>query len=102
MGSIFFGPWAALRSLAQLIHREIDVDLARQALGKNKADSHRGVTGVERILEVVCQHYDVRVSDLQGRKRTQSIALPRQVAPCHNRRKIPTVFRGNTLRLRRR
>jgi chromosomal replication initiator protein len=66
--------------LAQLIHREIDVDLARQALGQAQKESHRGVTGVDRILDVVCQHFDVRVTDLQGRKRTQSIALPRQVA----------------------
>ncbi len=65
---------------AQLIHREIDLDLARQALGQSGPDPSRAVTGIDRILEIVCQHFDVRMTDLQGRKRTQSVTLPRQVA----------------------
>jgi chromosomal replication initiator protein len=65
---------------SQLIHRPVDLELAHQALGLQPGGSLRPVTGIERILDVVCRHYGVKVGDLQGRRRTQSIALPRQVA----------------------
>jgi len=65
---------------AQLIHRDITVDLARQVLGLSSNGPVRPVTGIERVVEVVCRHFGVRLADLQGRKRTQSIALPRQTA----------------------
>jgi chromosomal replication initiator protein len=65
---------------AQLIHRDITVDLARQVLGLTSEGPVRPVTGIERVVEVVCRHFGVRLADLQGRKRTQSIALPRQTA----------------------
>ncbi|MHC5210996.1 MAG: chromosomal replication initiator protein DnaA [Planctomycetota bacterium] len=65
---------------AQLIHREIDTELAHQALGTPAGGSLRPVTGIDRVLEVVTKHFGVRISDLQGRRRTQSIALPRQVS----------------------
>jgi len=65
---------------AQLVGRQIDVGVARQALGYTNSEATRSVTGIDRILEVVCKHFRVRVTDLQGRKRTQSIAQPRQVA----------------------
>ncbi|MGQ0552349.1 MAG: chromosomal replication initiator protein DnaA [Planctomycetota bacterium] len=64
----------------QLIHRSIDLDLAHQALGLRPGGSLRPVTGMDRILEVVCKHFGVRVAEISGRRRTQSIALPRQVA----------------------
>ncbi|HZL99860.1 MAG TPA: chromosomal replication initiator protein DnaA [Planctomycetota bacterium] len=64
----------------QLIHREIDIDLAHQALGMQPGGSLRPVTGVDRVIDVVCKHFGVRSGDLQGRRRTQSIALPRQAA----------------------
>jgi chromosomal replication initiator protein len=65
---------------AKLIGSEIDLDLARQALGFVGERSHGPVTGVERILDKVCKHFDVRVADLRGRRRTQSVVVPRQVA----------------------
>jgi len=65
---------------AKLISRKIDLDLARQALGFLGERSHGPVTGVERILDKVCKHFDVRVADLRGRRRTQSVVIPRQVA----------------------
>jgi len=65
---------------AQLIHRDVDLDIAHQALGLQSAGTMRPVTGIDRVLEVVCKHFGVRVADLQGRRRTQSIALPRQAA----------------------
>lgn len=74
---------------SQLTGRTIDLDLAREALGHSGNDSHNRVMGVDRILEVVCKHYGVRVTDLNGRRRTQSIVLPRQVAMYLTRRHTP-------------
>jgi chromosomal replication initiator protein len=65
---------------AQLIHRDINLELARQVLGLDSAGPVRPVTGIERVVDAVCKHFGVRLADLQGRKRTQSIALPRQTA----------------------
>ncbi len=74
------GAITKVTGFAQLVGRTIDVGTARQALGYTNAAATRSVTGIDRILEVVCKHFRVRISDLQGRKRTQSIAQPRQVA----------------------
>jgi len=63
-----------------LIHRPIDLDLASQALNLSPGESVRPVTGMDRVVEVVSRHFGVKLADLQGRRRTQSIALPRQVA----------------------
>ncbi|MFT7463126.1 MAG: chromosomal replication initiator protein, partial [Pseudohongiellaceae bacterium] len=65
---------------AKLISCEIDLDLARQALGFNSERSRGPVTGVERIIDDVCKHFDTRPADLRGRRRTQSVVIPRQVA----------------------
>jgi chromosomal replication initiator protein len=65
---------------AQLIHRDINAELAHQALGTPAGGSLRPVTGIDRVLDVVCKHFGVRIGDLQGRRRTQSIALPRQAS----------------------
>ncbi len=65
---------------SQLIHRPVDLEQAHEALGLRPGGTLRPVTGIERILDVVCRHFGVKVADLQGRRRSQSIALPRQVA----------------------
>jgi chromosomal replication initiator protein len=65
---------------SQLIHRPVDLEQAHEALGLRTGGGLRPVTGIERILDVVCRHFGVKVADLQGRRRSQSIALPRQVA----------------------
>jgi chromosomal replication initiator protein len=74
---------------SQLTGRTIDLDLAREALGHSGDDSLRGVMGVDRIVDVVCKHYGVRIADLNGRRRTQSIVLPRQVAMFLTRKLTP-------------
>jgi len=62
---------------ASLLKQTISLDLARAAL-QEPARPGPAVT-VEDILRVVTTRYNVRISDLQSRKRTRSIVLPRQV-----------------------
>ena len=60
-----------------LMKQPITLDMARTALAES---SGTGVAvTVEDILRVVTARYNVRVSDLQSRKRSRSIVLPRQI-----------------------
>jgi chromosomal replication initiator protein len=65
-------------SVADLHERPVDVEIAREALRSLTAPAKRKIT-VEKIIEIVTRYYDVRQADLQGRRRSKSIAFPRQV-----------------------
>jgi chromosomal replication initiator protein len=65
-------------SLSELMHRPIDLALAREALRDSMAGSRRQVT-IESIARAVTTHFGVKAVDLQSKKRNRSIAHPRQV-----------------------
>ncbi len=65
-------------SLSELMHRPIDLGLAKEALRDSLSGSRRQVT-IEGIARVVTAHFGVKAVDLQSKKRTRSIAHPRQV-----------------------
>jgi chromosomal replication initiator protein len=61
-----------------LLGRDIDLDLAREAL----YDGVRGETpriGCDRIIELTAAHFGIGKTELQSRRRTKSIVHPRQV-----------------------
>ena len=62
---------------ASLLKQPITLDMARAALLEPRGPG--AAVTVEDILRVVTARYNVRVSDLQSRKRTRSIVLPRQI-----------------------
>ena len=64
--------------LAQVLNRRIDLALAQEALGLDAPARAREVT-IEQIIEAVIKRFGVRLADLQSRKRSKSISLPRQV-----------------------
>jgi len=64
--------------LARVLDRPIDLALAEEALGSAAAAAQHEVT-VEQIIDAVTKRFSVRLADLQSRKRTKSISLPRQV-----------------------
>jgi chromosomal replication initiator protein len=68
----------ALTSLyAMAGSEEITLEIARKALGdKESADKNITITD---IIKAVTLYYDVRPADLQSKKRSQSITMPRQV-----------------------
>ncbi|MBS3735329.1 MAG: chromosomal replication initiator protein DnaA [Phycisphaerae bacterium] len=72
------GAIAKVAMLAQVSERDIDLPLAEEALGALPDPSAQHVT-IEDILRIVTHHYRVRLADLQSKKRSRSIALPRQV-----------------------
>jgi chromosomal replication initiator protein len=56
----------------------IDDALAAQALNETREAPLPNIT-IAQIMDVVAGHYRVKVSDLQGKRRTKSITLPRQI-----------------------
>jgi chromosomal replication initiator protein len=72
------GTIAKVAMLAKVTDRLIDLALAAEALGREPASAKREIT-IDDILHVVTQRYNVRLIDLQSKKRTRSVALPRQI-----------------------
>ncbi|MGC9454649.1 MAG: chromosomal replication initiator protein DnaA [Phycisphaerae bacterium] len=72
------GAIAKVAMLARVTDRDIDLSVAQDALGGEARPREREVS-IEDILKAVTNCYDVRLADLQSKKRSRSIALPRQV-----------------------
>ena len=73
---------ALQRVLASLrLHQKTDItlDFVHDALRDQLASQDKMVT-VENIKKTVAQHYNIKTSDLDSKRRTRSIARPRQVA----------------------
>jgi chromosomal replication initiator protein len=64
---------------AQFTGREISLDFAKEALRDLLALQEKLVT-VENIQKTVAEYYKIRVADLLSKRRSRSIARPRQVA----------------------
>ena len=68
-----------LMAVASLTHREVTPELANEVLAqyvKPELENHTP----ERILAAVSERFGVRPETLAGKRRTQTIAVPRQVA----------------------
>jgi len=72
------GAVTKIQGLAMLQEGRIDLDLAKAALGDTATPEQRRIT-IQQIFDVVTKYYNVRLSDLQGKRRHKSIAFPRQV-----------------------
>ncbi len=64
---------------AQLTEVTITLELAERVLAEVLPRPRRAIT-VPEVINAVTRHFGVRVSDLQGKRRHKSIALPRQVS----------------------
>lgn len=72
------GALTTIYAIATTTGKDITLELAQTALdGQIKlATRHISITD---IIEVVTRHFDVRLTDLQSKKRSQSITMPRQI-----------------------
>lgn len=68
-----------LTATAKFSGAPITVDFAKVALQDMLAVYERQVT-IENIQRTVAEYYNIRMHDLSGKKRTRSVARPRQVA----------------------
>ncbi len=73
------GALTRLFAFGSLVGREITLEVTQDCLADILRASERKVT-VDEIMRKVSEHYNLRIADLLGPKRTRTIARPRQVA----------------------
>ena len=73
------GAVTKLIGYANLTGQKISVQLAREALREAFA-VRKGAPTMDDVVRVVTGHYGIKLSDLQSRRRNQSVAYPRQIA----------------------
>jgi chromosomal replication initiator protein len=72
------GALTAIYAVATTTGSEITLELAQTALNGQLESAARHIS-ISDIIDVVTDHFDVRLADLQSKKRSQSITLPRQI-----------------------
>jgi len=72
---------------AQLQERPLDIRVAQDAMGEPAAPPRANQTTLQHIIDAVTDYYQVKLSDLQSRRRHKSITEPRQVCMWLARRK---------------
>ncbi len=75
------GALTKVRGLAMATGRAIDLDLAKEAIGGDPLGQGQGSgqPNIQAILDAVARYYDIKLTDLLGKRRHKSVALPRQV-----------------------
>ena len=69
-----------LHALARLEGQPLSMELAQRALGDSFKAGRQRVVRMDDILDVVVAHFGVKLNELQSKRRSQSIVLPRQIA----------------------
>lgn len=73
------GVLTKLQGLSSIHNLRIDLELAKQAVGKRIGSDTAHLPTVQEIIDTVTHYYGVKPSDLLSKRRNKSIALPRQV-----------------------
>jgi chromosomal replication initiator protein len=73
------GALMRLFAFGSLVGRQLDLTLTQECLKDILKHSDKQVT-IDEIQRKVCDHYNIRISDLVGPKRSRVFARPRQVA----------------------
>ncbi len=73
------GAITTIQGVAALNERRIDLALAQEALGDPVSNTRSAQVTLQQIIEAVTAFYNVRLSDLQSKRRHKSVTEPRQV-----------------------
>ena len=73
------GSLTRLSAFSSMTKTPITLDFAKEVL-RNLLKDSRGETTVESIQKATCDFFNIKISDLKAKRRTQNIALPRQMA----------------------
>ncbi|AGK51785.1 MAG: dnaA [Bacillus sp. (in: firmicutes)] len=65
---------------SSLINKDINADLAAEALKDIIPSSKPRIITILDIQKVVGEHYSIKLDDFKAKKRTKSVAFPRQIA----------------------
>src|SRR5262249_12399972 len=79
------GAITKIQGLGLLQNGQIDLETAKAALGESATPEQKRIT-IQQISDAVTKYYNVKMSDLQSKKRHKSIAFPRQVCMSRARR----------------
>jgi chromosomal replication initiator protein len=74
---------AALKKISaygELLNREITLEVAQEQLKSAFAGPAQQNIAIDLVQRVVAEAHNLSVADLKGKKRTQAITLPRQIA----------------------
>ncbi len=66
-------------AFSKLRHKEINMDLAREALSDMISPNKKREITIDYIIETVADHFGITPSDLTSSKRSNNIAHPRQI-----------------------
>ncbi len=72
------GALTTIYAVATTTGEQITIELAQRALEGQIESAARHIS-ITDIIEVVTNHFDVRLADLQSKKRSQSVTEPRQI-----------------------
>jgi len=64
---------------ARFTHKDLTIDLCREALRDLLAIQHRQIS-IENIQKTVADFYKIKVSEMYSKKRSRNVARPRQIA----------------------
>jgi len=87
------GSLTRLGAFSSLTKATITVELTKELLRNTLKGTQREIT-VENIQKTICDFFNIRIVDLKAKRRTQNIALPRQVAMYLCRKHTETSFPG--------
>lgn len=73
------GAIANISAKAQFTGQDITIALVQDAL-RDMLAVHTKQTTVDNIQKVVAEHYRIKISDMSSKRRTRTIARPRQIA----------------------
>lgn len=85
------GSLTRLGAFSSLTKATITVELAKDVLRNTLKNAQQEIT-VENIQKTICDYFNVKIGDLKAKRRTQNIALPRQVAMYLCRKYTETSF----------
>lgn len=87
------GALTRLSAFSSMTKALLTIDLTKEVLRNILRDTRPELT-VEGIQKAICDYYNVKIGDLKAKRRTQNIALPRQVAMYLCRKHTDTSFPG--------
>jgi len=91
------GALTRLFAFAALVGRDINLDMTQECLADLLRTAERKVT-IDDIKRKVCDHYNLRMTDLVSARRARAVARPRQVAmflaKTLTQKSLPEIGRG--------
>jgi chromosomal replication initiator protein len=73
------GSLVKIFALSSILDKEINLELAKEALRDVLKAQSRPIS-IELIQEIVTQRFNLKLTDMKARKRTDAVAFPRQIA----------------------